>query len=170
MRRYGVRVDGRSLWWPAIARNKRSVAVDLRDARGQDAVRRIAARLRRRARELQARHARAVGHDATPSSPPTNPGVVLVHVSGFGQTGHARPSPGSARSARRWAGSATRPANPTARRRAPGISIGDSLAGLFAVVGTLAALHERTAQRRGQEVDVAIYEAVLALMESTVAD
>ena len=43
MRRYGVRVDGRSLWWPAIARNKRSVAVDLRDARGQDAVRRIAA-------------------------------------------------------------------------------------------------------------------------------
>ena len=59
------------------------------------------------------------------------------------------------------------PDRPPART---GISIGDSLAGLFAVIGTLAALHERHRSGRGQEVDVAIYEAVMALMESTVAD
>ncbi len=59
------------------------------------------------------------------------------------------------------------PDRPPART---GVSIGDSLAGLFAVVGTLAALNERTRSGRGQEVDVAIYEAVMALMESTVAD
>src|SRR5262249_58628523 len=59
------------------------------------------------------------------------------------------------------------PDRPPART---GISIGDSSAALFAVIGTLAALQERTRSGRGQEVDVAIYEAVLALMESTVAD
>ncbi len=61
MRRYGVRVDGKSLWWPAIARNKRSVAIDLRDARrtrGRASDRR---EVRCRARELQARHARCMG-------------------------------------------------------------------------------------------------------------
>ncbi len=99
-----------------------------------------------------------------------NPGVVLVHVSGFGQSGPraAEPGFGSIGEAmggiRYTTGDADRPAART------GISIGDSLAGLFAVVGALAALNERTRSGRGQEVDVAIYEAVMALMESTVAD
>jgi formyl-CoA transferase/succinyl-CoA--D-citramalate CoA-transferase len=169
MRRYGVRVDGRSLWWPAIARNKRSVAIDLRDPRGQDTVRRIArncdvvienfkpgtlARWRMTYEELAAE----------------NPGIVLVHVSGFGQTGPRASEPGFGSIGEAMGGirhTTGEPDRPPART---GISIGDSLAGLFAVVGTLAALQERTRSGAGQEVDVAIYEAVLALMESTVAD
>ena len=61
MRRWGVTRDGDSLWWPAIGRNKRSVALDLRDERGRDLVGRLAAHVRRRARELPARPARRVG-------------------------------------------------------------------------------------------------------------
>ena len=169
MRRYGVRVDGRSLWWPAIARNKRSVAVDLRDARGQDAVRRIA------------RGCDVVIENFKPGTlarwgmsyaelAAENPGIVLVHVSGFGQTGPRAAEPGFGSIGEAMGGirhTTGEPDRPPART---GISIGDSLAGLFAVVGTLAALQERTRSGRGQEVDVAIYEAVLALMESTVAD
>ena len=169
MRRYGMRVDGRSVWWPAIARNKRSVAIDLRDERGRTLVRRVAA------------HCDVVIENFKPGTlerwglgyaalAEVNPGVVLVRVSGFGQTGPRAPEPGFGSIGEAMGGirhTTGEPDRPPART---GISIGDSLAALFAVVGTLAALHERTRSGLGQEVDVAIYEAVLALMESTVAD
>jgi formyl-CoA transferase len=169
MRQWGVCVDGRSLWWPSIARNKRSVALDLRDQRARDAVRRIAATC-----DVVVENFRpgllaqwGLGYDALAA---TNPGIVLVHVSGFGQTGPRASEPGFGSIAeavggiRHTTGERDRP--PT---RA-GISLGDALAALFAVIGTLSALHERQRSGRGQEVDVAIYEAVFALMESTVAD
>ncbi len=174
MRRYGVRVakdDGRveSLWWPAIARNKRSVAIDLRDERGRALVRRIA------------RHCDVVLENFKPGTidrwglsyealAVDNPGVILVHVSGFGQTGPRAAEPGFGSIGEAMGGirhTTGEPDRPPARS---GVSIGDSLAALFAVIGTLTALHERSRSGRGQEVDVAIYEAVLALMESTVAD
>jgi formyl-CoA transferase/succinyl-CoA--D-citramalate CoA-transferase len=169
MRRYGVCVDGRSLWWPAIARNKRSVAIDLRDARGRDVARRIAATCDVVLENFKPGTLAGWGLDYDTLAA-DNPGVVLVHVSGFGQSGprSAEPGFGSIGEAmggiRHTTGDADRPPART------GVSIGDSLAGLFAVVGTLAALNERTRSGRGQEVDVAIYEAVMALMESTVAD
>jgi crotonobetainyl-CoA:carnitine CoA-transferase CaiB-like acyl-CoA transferase len=99
-----------------------------------------------------------------------NAGVVLVHVSGFGQTGPRAHEPGfgsigeAMGGLRHTTGDADRP---PARA---GVSLGDALAALFAVIGTLAAVTERSRSGRGQEVDVAIYESVLALMESTVAD
>ena len=99
-----------------------------------------------------------------------NPGVVLVHVSGFGQTGPRAAEPGFGSIGEAMGGirhTTGEPDRPPART---GISIGDSLAALFAVIGTLAALQERSRSGVGQEVDVAIYEAVMALMESTVAD
>ena len=171
MRRWGVLDGGRSLWWPAIARNKRSVAVDLRDERGRDVVRRHRRARGRRAGELQAGHARALG--------------ARLRGAGRGEPGRrararlratARPGPArararaSARSVRPSAGSGSRPARRTGRPARTGISLGDSLAALFAVIGTLTALHERDRSGQGQEVDVAIAEAVFALMESTVAD
>jgi crotonobetainyl-CoA:carnitine CoA-transferase CaiB-like acyl-CoA transferase len=169
MRRWGACVDGRSLWWPAIARNKRSVAIDLRDERG----RAVAARL--------AQHCDIVLENFRPgllaewglgyaSLAAVNPGIVLVHVSGFGQTGPRAQEPGfgsigeAMGGIRHTTGDADRP---PARA---GVSLGDALAALFAVIGTLAAITERGRSGRGQEVDVAIYESVLALMESTVAD
>ena len=169
MRRYGVRVDGRSLWWPQIARNKRSLAVDLRDPRGQEAVRRVAAGcdvvLENFKPGTLAKWGMTYAEIAS-----VNPGVVLVHVSGFGQTGPRAAEPGFGSIGEAMGGirhTTGEPDRPPART---GISIGDSLAALFAVIGTLAALQERSRSGVGQEVDVAIYEAVMALMESTVAD
>ena len=169
MRRYGVRVDGRSLWWPAIGRNKRSVAVDLRHGRGQEMVLRVAAQCDVVLENFKPGTLARWGmtYDALAAR---NPGVVLVHVSGFGQSGPRTAEPGFGSIGEAMGGirhTTGEPDRPPARA---GISIGDSLAALFAVIGTLAALHERNHSGRGQEVDVAIYEAVLALMESTVAD
>jgi formyl-CoA transferase/succinyl-CoA--D-citramalate CoA-transferase len=169
MRRYGVRVDGRSLWWPAIARNKRSVAVDLRETRGQDVVRRVATKCDVVVENFRpgtlARWGMSYGELAA-----ANPGVVLVHVSGFGQTGPRAGEPGFGSIGEAMGGIRHTTGEPDRAPARTGISIGDSLAGLFAVVGALTALHERNESGRGQEVDVAIYEAVFALMESTLAD
>ncbi|MDQ1508593.1 MAG: succinyl-CoA---D-citramalate CoA-transferase [Actinomycetota bacterium] len=169
MRRYGVRVEGKSLWWSAIARNKRSIAIDLRDARGRDVTRRIAARCDVVLENFKPGTLAKWGLDYATLTR-DNPRVVLVHVSGFGQTGPRAAEPGFGSIGEAMGGirhTTGEPDRPPART---GVSIGDSLAGLFAVVGALAALNERTRSGRGQEVDVAIYEAVLALMESTVAD
>jgi len=170
MRRYGVRVeDGRNLWWPAIARNKRSVALDLRDASGQDAVRRIAATCDVVLENFKPGTLAKWGmtYDQLAAA---NPGVILVHVSGFGQTGPRAAEPGFGSIGEAMGGIRHTTGEPDRAPARTGISIGDSLAALFAVVGTLTALHERNTSGKGQEVDVAIYEAVLALMESTVAD
>lgn len=169
MRRYGVRVDGRSLWWPAIARNKRSIAVDLRDERGRDVVRRVAASCDVVLENFKPGTLAKWGmtYDQLADA---NPRVVLVHVSGFGQTGPRAADPGFGSIGEAMGGIRHTTGDPDRPPARTGISIGDSLAALFAVIGTLAALHERAGSGRGQEVDIAIYEAVLALMESTLAD
>ena len=113
----------------------------------------------------------ASGVSATTTLAAANPGVVLVHVSRFRADRSARArTRASARSARRWAGIRHTTGDPDRPPARAGVSLGDALAALFAVIGTLAAITERERSGRGQEVDVAIYEAVLALMESTVAD
>jgi formyl-CoA transferase/succinyl-CoA--D-citramalate CoA-transferase len=169
MRRWGVCVDGRSLWWPAIARNKQSVALDLRDARGQDLLRRVASHCDVVLENFQPGTLAGWGlDDATLRA--DNPGLVLVHVSGFGQTGPRAGEPGFGSIGEAMGGIRHTTGDPDRPPARAGISLGDALAALFAVIGTLAALTERSRSGRGQEVDVAIYEAVLALMESTVAD
>jgi formyl-CoA transferase len=169
MRRWGVCVDGRSLWWPAIARNKRSVAIDLRDTRGRELVGRLAA------------HCDVVLENFRPGTLPqwglgydvlaaANAGVVVVHVSGFGQTGPRAHEPGFGSIGEAMGGIRHTTGPPDRPPSRAGVSLGDALAAMFAVIGALAALRERECSGRGQEVDVAIYEAVFALMESTVAD
>ena len=169
MRRWGVCRDGRSLWWPAIARNKQSVAIDLRDERGRGLVGRIAEHVDVLIENFKpgtlARW--GLGYEALA---PANPGLVLVHVSGFGQTGPRAHEPGFGAIGEAVGGIRHTTGDPDRPPARTGISLGDSLAALFAVIGTLAAITERHRSGRGQEVDVAIYEAVFALMESTVAD
>lgn len=169
MRRWGVTLHGRSLWWPAIARNKQSVAIDLRTDRGRELVRDLAAHCDVVIENFKPGTLAKWGltYDALATA---NPRVVLVHVSGFGQDGPRAHEPGFGAIGEAMGGIRQTTGDPDRPPARSGISLGDALAALFAVIGTLAAITERHRSGRGQEVDVAIYEAVLALMESTVAD
>ncbi|RDI16417.1 formyl-CoA transferase/succinyl-CoA--D-citramalate CoA-transferase [Rhodococcus sp. AG1013] len=169
MRRWGVTVDGESLWWPSIARNKKSVAIDLRRPEGQDLVRKLAAEADIVLENFRPGTLAKWGLDY-PALSEVNPRVILVHVSGFGQTGPRSGDAGFGSVGEAMGGIRHTTGNPDLPPTRSGVSLGDSLAALFAVIGTLAAVHERSVSGRGQEVDVAIYEAVAALMESTMAD
>lgn len=169
MRTWGITHHGQGLWWPAIARNKRSVAVDLRHAAGRDLIGRLAGQV-----DVVLENFRpgrldewGLGYDSLRIR---NPGIIVVHVSGFGQTGPRAPDAGFGSIGEAMGGIRATTGDPDRPPARCGISLGDALAGLFAVIGTLAALAERHGSGRGQEVDVAIYEAVAALMESTLAD
>ncbi|MDX6417891.1 MAG: succinyl-CoA---D-citramalate CoA-transferase [Trebonia sp.] len=169
MRRWGKTIDGRSLWWPAIARNKRSVALNLRDPEGQELVRSLAARCDIVIENFRPGTLGKWGLDY-PRLSAAYPAVILVHVSGFGQTGPRSTEAGFGSIGEAVGGIRFTTGDPDHLPSRTGISLGDSLAAMFAVIGALAAFAARQASGRGQEVDVAIYEAVAALMESTMAD
>ena len=169
MRRWGVTVDSRSLWWPTIARNKQSVVADLRDAEDLAMVRQLCAECDVVLENFRPGTLAEFGLDYSAIAA-TNPGVIITHVSGFGQTGPRSPEAGFGSIGEAIGGIRHTTGDADRAPARCGISLGDSLAALFAVIGTLAALHERGASGKGQEVDVAIYEAVAALMESSMAD
>jgi len=169
MRQWGITRDGESLWWPAIARNKKSVAVDLRDQRGRDIVAALIDRVDVVVENFRPGRLEEWGMGFQPSSE-RNPGLIMVHVSGFGQTGPRATEAGFGSIGEAVGGIRFTTGNPELPPTRAGISLGDSLAALFAVIGTMAALTERSRSGRGQQVDVAIYEAVAALMESSMAD
>lgn len=151
------------------SRNKRSVCIDLRTDAGRDLIRRLAVHSdvvleNFRPGRLQEW---GLGFDALSA---LNPRLVMVHVSGFGQTGPRSQSTGFGSVGEAVGGIRYTTGEPGRSPSRTGISLGDALAGLFAVVGALAAIYDARATGRGQEVDVAIYEAVLALMESSMAD
>jgi len=166
MRQWGrEKPHGLSLWWPVIARNKKSVTCDLRTKKGQALAHRLIAGADVLLENFRPGTLEAWGLDYDTLSE-ENPGLVLVRVTGYGQTGpYAKRagfgSIGEAMGGIRYVtGDADRPPSRV------GVSLGDSLAGVFAALGTLVALHARERTGRGQVVDSAIYEAVLALMES----
>jgi formyl-CoA transferase len=169
MRQWGVRVDGDSLWWPSIARNKRSVCVDLRDRRGRDVVRRLAQHCHIVLENFRPGRLHEWGLDYTTLAA-DHPTLVMVHISGYGQTGPKARNAGFGSIGEAVGGIRHTTGNPDQPPSRVGVSLGDALAALFAVVGALAALTEARRSGRGQEVDVAIYEAVAALMESAMAD
>src|SRR5205823_2678035 len=139
---------------------KRSIAIDLRDARGRDVTRRIAARCDVVLENFKPGTLAKWGLDYSTLAR-DNPRVVVVHVSGFGHTGPRAAEPGFGSIGEAMGGIRHTTGEADRRPARTGVSIGDSLAALFAVIGTLTALHERSRSGRGQEVDVAIYEAVL---------
>jgi formyl-CoA transferase/succinyl-CoA--D-citramalate CoA-transferase len=169
MRRWGVCVDGRSLWWPSIARGKRSVAVDLRNSDGQALVRRVAETCDIVLENFRPGRLEEWGLSYAELSK-VNPGLIMVRVSGFGQDGPRAAEPGFGSVGEAMGGLRFTTGFPDRAPARAGISLGDSLAATFAVVGALLALHERDRSGKGQEVDVALYEAVFALMESLLAD
>ncbi len=170
MRQWGrEKPYGKSLWWPVVARNKKSVTANLRTAEGQDLVRRLVA-----GADVLIENFRPGTLERWGMSPETlwdiNPRLIVTRVTGFGQSGPyaARAGYGSIGEAMGGIRYVTGdPDRPPARA---GISLGDSLAAAFACLGTLIALHQRGRTGRGQVVDSAIYEAVLAMMESLVPE
>jgi crotonobetainyl-CoA:carnitine CoA-transferase CaiB-like acyl-CoA transferase len=169
MRHWGVCVNDSSLWWPIIARNKRSVVADLKNPEDLAFVQRLAREcdvvLENFRPGVLAKH----GLDYATLSV-ENPRIIVTHVSGFGQSGPRATEAGFGSIGEAVGGIRHTTGDPDRPPARCGISLGDSLAAMFAVIGTLAALHERAASGRGQEIDVAIYEAVAALMESSMVD
>jgi formyl-CoA transferase len=169
MRHWGVSVDDSSLWWPIIARNKRSVVADLKNPDDLAFVQRLAAQCDVILENFRPGVLAGFGLDhATLSS--ANPGIIVTHVSGFGQSGPRSSEAGFGSIGEAVGGIRHTTGDPDRPPARCGVSLGDSLAAMFAVIGTLAALHERARSGLGQEVDVAIYEAVAALMESSMVD
>ena len=157
--------EGNSLWWYAQARNKKSIAVNLREPDGQEVVRRLA-----RAADIVVENFRpgtlekwGLGYEALARD---NPRLVMVRLSGFGQTGPYRDRPGFGAIGESMGGMRYITGYPDRAPVRVGISIGDSLAAMFGVIGALMAIHHRHASGKGQVVDVALYEAVFAMMES----
>jgi formyl-CoA transferase len=157
--------EGNSLWWYAQARNKKSIAINLRDPEGQAIVRRLASDA-----DIVVENFRpgtlekwGLGYDALSKD---NPGLVMVRISGFGQTGPYRDRPGFGAIGESMGGMRYLTGYPDRAPVRVGISIGDSLAALFGVIGALTAIHHRAQSGKGQVIDVALYEAVFAMMES----
>ena len=160
---------GLSLWWPVVARNKRSITCDLRRAEGQDLVRSLVAKS-----DVLLENFRPGTLERWGLSPESlweiNPQLVITRVTGFGQDGPYAPRAGYGAIGEAMGGLRYVTGYPDRQPSRTGISLGDSLAATFACIGTMVALHARKRTGRGQVVDSAIYEAVLALMESLVPE
>lgn len=157
--------EGNSLWWYAQARNKKSIAVNLKAPEGQEIVRKLAA-----GADIVVENFRPgtlekwnLGYERLAKD---NPGLVMVRLSGFGQTGPYKDQPGFGAIGESMGGMRYITGYPDRAPVRVGISIGDSLAAMFGVIGALMAVHHRATTGKGQVVDVALYEAVFAMMES----
>ncbi|MST32099.1 CoA transferase [Acidimicrobiaceae bacterium USS-CC1] len=170
MRQWGqVKVEGRSLHWPIIARNKKSVTADLRRAEGQALLRGLLERS-----DVLVENFRPGTLEKWGLGPAElaelNPRLVVVRVSGYGQTGPYAPRAGFGSIGEAMGGVRYLSGEPDRPPSRIGISLGDSLAATFAALGAVLALRARDRTGRGQVVDSAIYEAVLALMEAVVPE
>lgn len=162
--------EGTSLWWYAQARNKKSVTLDLRQPEAQEIVRQLV------------KDADIVIENFRPGAMENwglgwerlsqiNPRLVMVRLSGFGQTGPYRDRPGFGAIGESMGGMRYITGYPDRPPVRVGVSIGDSIAALHGVIGALMALHHRNVNGgRGQYVDVALYEAVFNMMESVLPE
>jgi crotonobetainyl-CoA:carnitine CoA-transferase CaiB-like acyl-CoA transferase len=170
MRGWGCKsASGESLWWPVIARNKKSITLDMRQAEGQALLRRLVEKadfLIENFRPGTMERWQCGWQELSA----INSRLIMIRVSGYGQSGPYAPRAGFGAIGEAMGGLRYIVGDPSAPPSRVGISIGDSLAATHACLGALAALHQRTRTGRGQVVDCAIYEAVLGMMESLVTE
>ena len=165
LRQWRLLKDGTSVWWQVQARNKRSVVLDLKDPAAQDVVRRLADDSDVLIENF--RPGTLEGFGLAPEALiERNPKLIVLRVSGYGQTGPYRDKPGFGVVAEAMGGLRHLSGEPGQVPVRVGVSIGDTLAALHGVIGILLALQERQRSGRGQVVDVALYEAVFNCMES----
>ncbi|WP_326534672.1 CaiB/BaiF CoA transferase family protein [Pseudorhodoferax sp.] len=158
--------EGTSVWWEVQSRNKRSVCLDLRSAEGQQVVRALAAEADVLIENFKpgTLEGWGLGWEALHA---LNPKLVMLRLSGYGQTGPYRDKPGFGVLGEAMGGLRHLSGEPGRTPVRVGVSIGDTLAALHGVLGVLMALRHREVQGgRGQVVDVALYEAVFNVMES----
>jgi formyl-CoA transferase len=170
MRQWGRSLPkGLSPWWPVIGRNKRSLALDLRTPEGRE----IAQTLIDQA-DILIENFRpgtmekwGMGYEALSLR---NPRLIMARVSGFGQTGPYAPRAGYGLIGEAMGGLRYVTGEPDRPPARAGISIGDSLTAMHAVMGITMALHHRSNTGRGQMIDAALFESVLAVMENLVTE
>ena len=165
LRQWRLIKDGTSVWWQVQARNKRSLALDLRQSEAQAIVRKLVKEADVLIENFRpgAMESWGLGPDALLD---LNPGLIMLRISGYGQTGPYKDKPGFGVVAEAMGGLRHLSAEPGRLPVRVGVSIGDTLASLHGVIGVLMALHEKQRSGLGQVIDVALYEAVFNCMES----
>ena len=165
LRQWRLLKDGTSVWWQVQSRNKRSLALDLKQAEAQDIVRKLASEADVLIENFRpgAMESWGLGPDVLQK---LNPGLIILRISGYGQTGPYKDKPGFGVVAEAMGGMRHLSGEPGRLPVRVGISIGDTLASLHGVIGILMALHEKQNSGLGQVIDVALYEAVFNCMES----
>jgi len=166
LRKWRMLHEGTSVWWEAQSRSKQSVCVDLRQPEGQELVRKLAEQadvlienfrpgaMEKWGLSWEAMHA-------------LNPRLIMLRVSGYGQTGTKRDEPGFAAIGEAMAGLRYLTGEPGRPPVRAGLSLGDTIAGLHGAMGVLLALYDRDARGgQGQMIDTALYESVFNLSES----
>jgi len=169
LRKWRKLKDGTSLWWHVQSRNKQSITMDLKAAEGQDIALNLIAEADVLVENFRPGTLEEWGLGWEELSR-LNPRLIMLRISGYGQTGPYRDLPGFGVIGEAMGGLrhlSGYPGQPPVR---VGVSIGDSLSSLYGVIGVLLALQERNRSGRGQEIDVALYESVFAMMESLVPE
>lgn len=161
--------EGRALWWPVQSRNKKLVTANLRTAEGAEVFTRLSDTA-----DVVIENFRpgtmerwGLGYERLSRD---NPGLIMARVSGYGQTGPYASRPGYAAVGEAMGGIRYINGYPDMPPPRNGLSLGDTLAGMFASQGIMAALHERRGSGKGQVIDVSLVEACMAVMESSFAE
>jgi formyl-CoA transferase len=170
LRNWRMIKEGTSVWWQVQSRNKRSIALDLRSGEGQDIARKLVAEA-----DVLIENFRpgtlegwGMGWDVLSQ---LNPGLVMLRISGYGQTGPYRDLPGFGMIGEAMGGLRHLTGEPGRVPVRCGVSIGDTLAALHGVIGILTALYHRKVNGgQGQVIDVALHEAVFNVMESLIPE
>lgn len=170
LRNWRLMKDGTSVWWQVQSRNKRSIALDLRSAQGQEVARALIAQADVLIENFRpgTLEAWGMGYEALCE---INPGLIMLRISGYGQSGPYRDLPGFGSIGEAMGGLRHLTGEPGRVPVRCGISIGDTLAALHGVIGVLMALYHRDARGgKGQVIDVALHEAVFNVMESLIPE
>jgi formyl-CoA transferase len=165
LRKWRLLKDGTSIWWQVQSRNKRSLSLDLRQTEAQDIVRTLITEADVLIENFRPGTLEGWGLDPDKLLE-LNPKLIVLRISGYGQTGPYRDKPGFGVVAEAMGGLRHLTAEPGRVPVRVGISIGDTLASLHGVIGILLALQERHTSGKGQVIDIALYEAVFNCMES----
>jgi formyl-CoA transferase len=170
LRNWRLIQDGTSVWWQVQSRNKRSIALDLRSAEGQDIARKLIAEADVLIENFRPGTLEGWGMGYEQLSE-LNPGLIMLRISGYGQTGPYRDLPGFGAIGEAMGGLRHLTGEPGRVPVRCGISIGDTLAALHGTIGVLMALYHRQAHGgKGQVIDVALHEAVFNVMESLIPE